>query len=278
MIKLSAFSDEACEDLHGQIDALLANGIYLTEIRSIGGVNVKNLEFGDAARYAAELSAAGIGVSAIGSPIGKVDVDVDPTVFASDVRHICELARLFGTNRVRVFSFFHAYSKRNLVLERLRQAVEIAGEYGLTLYHENEKDIYGDTAARVLDLQESVKGLQFVYDPANFLQVGESPDATLRTVLPICSHFHIKDVDAKSGELVPAGLGSAKIGEFLKRLPKDAILTLEPHLRVFSGYAKLDGTPMKHRFHFNSGREAFDFAANALKRELLAAGRSYEKR
>ena len=38
----------------------------------------------------------------------------------------------------------------------------------LNIYHENEKDIYGDSLERVLELKQNVQGLKFVYDPANF--------------------------------------------------------------------------------------------------------------
>jgi len=145
--------------------------------------------------------------------------------------------------------------------------VEIAGEYGVGLYHENEKGIYGDIAARVQDIIDNVPGLYHVYDPANFLQIGESPARTLAEILPLCGHFHIKDYDTASGELVPAGMGSGEIGAIIDALcavDGDAILVLEPHLKVFSGYAAIDGEPMRHRFDFETNRQAFDFAAKAL--------------
>ena len=42
-IDLCAFSDEASSDIQGQINALKANGIYLTEIRTAFVKNVSNL-------------------------------------------------------------------------------------------------------------------------------------------------------------------------------------------------------------------------------------------
>lgn len=272
MVRLSAFSDEACADLQGQIDALKANHIPMTELRSIDGTNIREISLADAKEYAARLAGEGIGVSAIGSPLGKVSIHEDLRAYEAAIRHVCELARMFGTERIRVFSFFEAYSARTQVLTAMRRMVEIAAEYGMTLYHENEKGIYGDTAERVADLRRNVEGLRFIYDPANFLQVGEPAEKTLREVFPFCTHFHMKDVDAESGELVPVGYGSGCVGELLKRLPEDAILTLEPHLETFAGYAAIDGAPMKHRFQFDSGRQAFDCAAQALKNELIKAG------
>lgn len=272
MIRLSAFSDEAGASLQEQLDALTANGIPMTELRSIDGVNIQDISVADARGYAKRLTEAGIGVSAIGSPIGKVSIQEDMQAYEAKLRHICELAQVFGTERVRVFSFYEAQDERERVLDAMRRMVEVAVSYGLTLYHENEKGIYGDTAVRVLDLYDHVPGLRFIYDPANYLQVGEPADRTLREVFPLCTHFHMKDVDAVTGELVPVGYGSGRIDELLTMLPHDAILTLEPHLAVFEGYTAIDAEPMKHRFRFDSGRRAFDYAAGALINGLIKAG------
>jgi len=267
MIRLSAFSDEACDGLQGQIEAMLENNVYMIELRAIDGVNVKDMTEDVARDYARQLADAGIAVSAIGSPLGKVSIDTDMDEYEAVIRHVCRLANIFGTDRIRVFSFFEAYGARDRVIAAMQRMVDIAAEYGLTLFHENEKDIYGDIADRVLDLQRNVKGLEFIYDPANFLQIGESPARTLAEILPLCGHFHIKDYDTASGELVPAGMGSGEIGAIIDALcavDGDAILVLEPHLKVFSGYAAIDGEPMRHRFDFETNRQAFDFAAKAL--------------
>ena len=55
----------------------------------------------------------------------------------------------------------------------------------------------------------------------------------------------------------------------------DTVLTLEPHLALFEGYAAIDSTEMKHEYCFKSGREAFSAAATALKTLLLEEGYSY---
>ena len=78
-------------------------------------------------------------------------------------------------------------------------------------------------------------------------------------------YFHIKDVVAETGELVPAGYGNGKLPELIAALPSDAVVTVEPHLAVFDGYASIDNTEMKHRFNFASNDEAFDTAVKALK-------------
>lgn len=77
MIRLCAFSDEASDSLEGQIAALLRNNIKLTELRSVGGVNVKDFTNEQAEAYAKQLAESGIRVWAIGSPLGKTDISKD---------------------------------------------------------------------------------------------------------------------------------------------------------------------------------------------------------
>ena len=50
------------------------------------------------------------------------------------------------------------------------------------------------------------------------------------------------------------------------------VLTLEPHLAIFAGYAAIDSTEMKNKFTFATNGEAFDAAVLALKTLLLKAG------
>ena len=64
---------------------------------------------------------------------------------------------------------------------------------------------------------------------------------------------------------MPAGYGDGGLEALLSSLPSDAVVTLEPHLAIFDGYASIDNTEMKHRFKFSSNGEAFDTAVNAVK-------------
>ena len=272
MIYISAFSDEAASDLQGQIDALKRNGIFYTELRSISGKNVVDLTVAEAENIYEELQKNGIKVWSVGSPLGKVDIDVDFQEYEKKVRHVCHIAKALKTDKIRVFSFFNAYQKRERVLLYLRKMVDIASEYGVELYHENEKDVYGDTVERVLELLNNVAGLKCVYDPANFLQVGEHAQHSLDALHHRTDYFHIKDVIFQTGELVPAGYGDGKIDELVRRIDGDKVLTLEPHLMIFDAYASIDETEMKLKFRFENNDEAFDAAVSALKKILIKNG------
>ncbi len=271
-ISLCAFADEASNAFSGQIEAMKRNNIGYIEMRNLDGKNVTELSLAEAKEYANILYGNGLSVWCVGSPIGKCEITSPFGNVLDLIKHTCEIARTLGTDKIRMFSFFDAYGERAEVIERLCRMVETASSYEVGLYHENEKNIYGDIAERVLDLMENVPGLKFVYDPANYIQVGESADKTIPLFHTKSDYFHIKDVVAKTEELVPAGYGDGQIVRLVEMINDDKVLTLEPHLAVFDGYAKIDDTVMKHRFNFKNNDEAFDAAANALKKIIFAAG------
>ena len=171
MIKLCAFSDEASPTLQGQIKALLRNEIYYTELRGVDGVNVADLRAEDAERIKKELHYNGIKVWSLGSPYGKVSLSdgFDEDALFTQLKHLCMLCGIFECDKIRVFSFYNAADKKEKVFDLLNRSVEIAGGCGVKLYHENEKDIYGEKSEQVSELYDNVPGLKFVYDPANFL-------------------------------------------------------------------------------------------------------------
>ncbi len=272
MIYLSAFADEAAESLKGQIDALKRNGIKYSEIRSVDGENVAKFTIEKAKEYQKEMSDNGVLVWSIGSPLGKVSINVDFNEYSSTVKHVCELANVFNAKKIRMFSFFDAYNEKNKVYDYLNKMVEIGNSYGVEMCHENEKEVYGDTADRVLELMENCKGLKFIYDPVNYIAVGEKAERTLELFHDKTDYFHVKDMLADTGEHVPAGLGDGNIKGLVEKIKDDKVLTLEPHLAIFSGYAAIDNFEMKNKYKFDSNTEAFDFAAKSLKGILNECG------
>jgi sugar phosphate isomerase/epimerase len=276
MIKLCAFSDEAGSSLNEQITALKRNSISLMELRSIDNKNVSDFSIEEAKKYQEILTNNNISVWSIGSPLGKVSIYVDFEEYSKKITHVCELANIFKTDKIRMFSFFNAYENPQKVFEYLRKMVEIARKYGVSLYHENEKDIYGDTAERVEEIYQNVDGLKYIYDPANYLQCNEVADTTLSLFHNKTDYFHIKDVIMETGQLVPAGYGDGKIDKLFELINDDKTLTLEPHLTVFDAYKTIDNTEMKHKFTYSSANEAFDAAVDALKGLLTNAG--YEEK
>ena len=275
MIRLCAFADEAGASLAEQIAALKEHNISLIEIRSIDKKNVSKFTDEEATEYARILRENGISVWSVGSPLGKVDL-AEANAHMNTVRRVCEIAKIFGAERVRMFSFYYAEGQGEAVIAALRRMAEIAEEFGLIFCHENEKGIYGDITERVEEIvAANIKGMRFVFDPANYIQCGVSIPDAIERLFACTDYFHIKDVVASTGELVPAGMGDGFIDGIVQKITdsgKDYVMTLEPHLKVFSGYHEIDGEEMKHRFHFTSATESFAAAANALKKILTACG------
>ncbi len=272
MIKLCAFIDEAASNIEEQMIAMKRNNLSLMEVRNINGKNVSAITIEEAKEYQNIFEKNGVSVWSVGSPLGKVDINTPFSEYEESVRHICKLANVFKTDKIRMFSFFNAYEEKEKVFEYLRKMVAIANEYGVCLYHENEKEIYGDTVERVKEIMANVKGLKYIYDPANYLQTGEKSDYSISELHSKTDYFHIKDVIFETQQLVPAGYGDGNILKIIELIDKDTVLTLEPHLAIFAGYADIDGTEMNNKFKFSSNQEAFDTAVKSLKELLEKAG------
>lgn len=239
---LSGFGDEIDPDPFVQLAVLKALGASAIEVRSAWGTNVAELSDEQLETLAGLLQREGMAVSAVASPIGKVDITLDPDHEVQRLRRIIRVAGALQTPNIRIFSFFRGEgvpveSTRDAVMVRMRLLADEAERAGVTLLHENEKDIYGDTPERVLDLVESVgsPALRLAWDSANFVQVGvQNPhDAGYAMLRPYLDYLQIKDAVAATGTVVPAGLGDGQVLETLTALRDDGYLgyaSLEPHL------------------------------------------------
>lgn len=279
MFQIAAFADEADKMLKGQIEAMKKNGIHLLEARGIDGVNISDLSLEKAREVRAMLDDADIQVWSIGSPIGKVDVNNDFNVHLDKFMHTLDVARILGAKRLRMFSFYHEGTPVNdtllkRVLVRLNMLLEKSAGSGVVLCHENEKGIYGDTAARCLEIHRQLPQMKAVFDPANFIQCGQNVLEAWEMLHPYVEYLHIKDVKA-DGTLVPAGMGMGNVPELIRRYGAQggSVMTLEPHLAVFDGLKELeqDDASMQGMV-YASNTEAFDAAANALQQLIKECG------
>lgn len=267
--RLSAFSDEYSPSLDEQIEGLITSKIRMTELRGVDGINVSDLTPLQASDVHKKLESSGISVSAIGSPIGKIKITDPFEPHLDKLKNTCETADTLFASRIRVFSFFIPDGKydeyQNEVIDRMGKMLDIADEYGVKLCHENEKGIYGDTPERCLEILNEFDGrLGCVFDPANFIQCGCEPfEYSYNLLKTHITYLHIKDA-LKNGTVVPAGMGVGSIPELLaviNRVHKgDFILTIEPHLRVFSGLENLEEAG-----HTSTVANAYPTAAAAFK-------------
>ena len=180
-IKISGFADEISQDFETQLKTVTELGMHYISLRSADGKNVADYTAAEAEeKLLPRLKAYGVGVSSLGSPIGKIPVN-DEEAFAQDCRkleELCRMCKVFDCRYIRIFSFYIPEDEdpetyHDAVVAKLRRYDEIAQKYGVVLLHENEKGIYGDTAARCLDIHKNFPELKCVFDPANYLQCGQ---------------------------------------------------------------------------------------------------------
>ena len=273
--RISAFADEASDTLPGQIAALKRNGIGYIEPRNVNGNLIKKT---DAELYeiAGMLAEASIGVSSLGSPIGKFNIDEDFDLHLQDYRRALRACEILGTKNMRIFSFFVPQERlaecRDEVMRRMSVLLEMADKAGVTLCHENESKIYGQNPDEVADLLTSLPSLRGIFDAANYVMNDCDPIRGIEATLPSLEYLHVKDALSAKKSIVPAGTGDGCYAEVLRRVDattdRTLFLTLEPHLHVFEAYKRIDSHQLKNELVFASADEAFDHAASALKKLL----------
>ncbi|NMO52801.1 sugar phosphate isomerase/epimerase [Actinoplanes sp. TBRC 11911] len=245
---LSGFGDEIDADPVVQLAVLRALGARHIEVRSAWGTNVVALPAADLDRLARLIKARGMAVSAVASPIGKSLITDPVPAFDAAVA----AAHRLDTRYIRIFSFYRpagvsVESVRDEVLRRMSALAAIAAREGLILLHENEKEIYGDVPARVLDIVESVgsDALRVAWDNANFVQVGVKPYTDgYRLLRPHLEYLQVKDALSETGTVVAAGLGDGELRETLTALRDDGyagFASLEPHLAEQSALGGFSG-------------------------------------
>jgi sugar phosphate isomerase/epimerase len=260
MWTLSGFVDEISTDFETQCSVAAGLGLKYVEIRSAWGVNILDLDEGQLATVQETLARHGLKVSSIGSPIGKIRVDEPFPPHLERMRHATEVARTLDAPYIRLFSFFipegdDPKDHRDEVLSRMRAIAEVGGAAGVVLVHENEKDIYGDTPERCLDIIQSVgsPSLRVAWDPANFVQVGVRPFTEGYAALrPHLEYMQIKDAHAADGSVTVAGDGDGQLVETIRALREDGFdgfFSLEPHLGDVHALGGFSGPELFTRAH-----------------------------
>lgn len=272
--RFSAFADEITPDFDGQLEALQKLGIPLLELRGVDGKNFTLLTDEEVETVKQKLQKAGIGLSALGSPIGKMDADGDFDSHLQLFSRVMDIGEKLGCRRIRMFSFYPGALSKEAFEEKVFAMMEtllsMAEARGFTLCHENEKAIYGDSPENEYLLLSRFGGrLKAVLDPGNFAFCGLDPKLAYPLMKEYIEYFHIKDAD-EDGTIVPPGKGVANLEETLRmisydRAGKEVILTMEPHLMMFTGLSSLSKLDdIRHKYTFESPFEAFRVAYEAV--------------
>jgi len=262
---LTGFADEISPELDEQLDTLAQESISYMELRSVWNTNVLDLRDDELERVKSAAAQRSIRISSIGSPIGKVPITDPFGPHLQRFRRALRAADVMEAPYVRVFSFFipeehEPAHYREEVISKLGTLAGEAEELGITLLHENEKEIYGDVPTRCVEILAGVgsPALRAAWDAANFVQCGINHPHTEGYVplRPYIEYVHVKDALSGSGKVVPAGEGDGQLPETLSALRAsgfDGYFSLEPHLASSGTYSGF------------SGPELFRKAAGAFK-------------
>lgn len=247
-ILLSAFADESAQDLEGQIQALITNKVPGIELRTIDSVNVADFDSTMTARVKTAFDQASLKVHCLATPLGKVQIDSPLESELERLKRLSQTAHALDCQRLRIFSFYvpagRAAEYRDEVMMRLERLIEVADAEGVRMFHENEKDIYGDILERCVDIHQTFQSkLGAILDPANYIQVGSDPLQAFKALDAWIEYLHIKDCRRSDGHIVAAGKGDGQIAEilnlFLANHNRQSI-AIEPHLYEFASLKTLE--------------------------------------
>lgn len=270
---LSAFADEYADGLKEQCEALNKFGIEYIELRGVNGKNVSTLTESEVKETKRILDDYEIRVSSIGSPLGKIDIKGDLNGHYETAKRVYETANILGAKNVRIFSFYSKETPfdkcKGEIYDGIEKLVDLSDGTGLTLCHENEAKIYGESPEKCLEIAEYFGGrIKCVFDMGNFVLDGYDPEKAYKLLFDRIGYFHIKDA-LYAGAVVPAGKGEAKIKEILDDYKvnggKDTFITLEPHLQTFSGLNALVGKSFDNPYKYEDQKAAFTDAVEKLK-------------
>jgi sugar phosphate isomerase/epimerase len=260
--KIAVINDEISQDFaHACEVASREFGMSWIELRGMWDKNLLKLDAKEIAEAKRILEKNQLRVTDIASPLFKVDWPGAPKSKYSPKRdqfhadftfeqqnevldRSIELAKLFDTDRVRLFDFWRLEDQapfRSAMNEKLRQAAEKAARKNIILVLENEPACNTATAAEAAKVLAEVtsRNLMLNWDPGNAAEHGEKPFPDGYDLLPKdrIGHCHCKDATSKpDGTYEWAAMGRGIIdwvGQF-KALKHDGYrfaLSLETHWR-----------------------------------------------
>ena len=275
MIVLTGFGDEISPDLGEQMEVMGSEDVKFIELRGVDNKNVMELTQAECEEVKRKLDGSGFGISAIGSPIGKVKIDDDFDKHMDDFKHALDLAKFFETKHIRLFTYYPPEGEdinvhRDEVMRRMKLKTDLAEKADVVLLSENESNLFGESPENCADVIETVNSpyLKGIFDPANFILKGYKPfDRCWPLLKKHTVYFHIKDAKVgPGGGMVVAGQGDGQIPEVLGDAVAsgfEGFTSLEPHLSKGGQFAGFTGPGL------------FKDAIRALKKVLDDVGAKY---
>ncbi len=247
--KITGFADEIAPELDVQISYLKKYNIRFVEMRGVDGDNLIYHSNDKVAEIKKKLDDAGIALSALGTPLGKIGIEDPFEKHFDEFKRAIEVAHKMETKNLRMFSFYipegQAKEWKGAVWERMGKFVDYASANDAVILHENEKGIYGEKAPECRELMDDFYGEHFraIFDFANFVQAKQDTLQAYELLKDHIAYIHVKDARMENGTVVPSGYGDGNVEIILKQLFTrgfDGFLSLEPHLFGFKGFENLE--------------------------------------
>lgn len=256
--RVSVINDEISQDFGRSCEVAARDfGMSWIELRGMWKKNIVSLDEKEVAEARRILEKFQLKVTDIASPLFKVDWPGAPKSKFSEAKsfganfnldqqnevleHSIEMAKAFGTDRVRCFDFWRIEDQgpyRAAINDKLREAAVTAAKKGIILVLENEPSCNTATGAESAKVLEAVKESNFMlnWDPGNAAASGEIPYPDGYKLLPKnrIGHCHCKDTVKKGKKYDWAPMGGGLIdwaGQF-KALKSDGYrfaVSLETH-------------------------------------------------
>jgi len=256
--RVSVINDEISQDFGRACEVASREfGMEWIELRSMWKKNVVNLDAKEVAEARRILQKYNLRVTDIASPLFKVDWKGAPRSkfstahdFSADftfdqqdevLERAIEMAKAFGTERVRCFDFWRLEDQvpyRAAINEKLLDAADKGGKKGIILLLENDSGLNTATGAEAAKVLNAVKSpyLMLNWDPGNAAASGETPYPDGYNLLPKdrIGHCHCKDAVKKDKGYDWAAMGKGVVdwtGQFkaLKRDGYQFAVSLETH-------------------------------------------------
>lgn len=282
---LGIITDEISGDLEQALDFIASYSLSYCELRGIGGKNIMNMSQTELERAKQIIDKHRFHVSDIASPIYKWNLPEMPaqpsekrdTFNASFTEQDAEdllkrsfqMARLFGTEKVRIFSYWRVEDPDKAypyIVERLKKAAALAQQNKILLVLENEPSCNVGTGKELGRMLRDIHSPWLLgnWDPGNAVVLGEVPYPDgYSHVRGLFRHVHAKDAarDPQTGKnrWMPVGGGVVDWHGQIRALLQDGYhgtMSLETH------YRRPDGNKME------STRESLEGLLKVLRAEV----------
>jgi len=256
MFKLGVVTDEISDDLEEAIEIAKSWGLEYIELHGVWGKNICDVDAATLSKTIRVVKESGLTVTNIDSLTLRCDLDNDEE-YSQHIKHLLrsiEIAPLFDTNVVRLFSFWkeeNVEGKWDQIFEKMELPIKIAEREGVILGFENVSSGNigtSDDLERMFQHFDS-PSLKLIWDPGNAYAAGEEtpfPDGYEKIKNKVI-HIHVKDaIFDEQGQRIwkPIGQGAVDYKGHLTALYLGGyheVIALETHCTSASG-SKIEGT------------------------------------